>query len=142
MPVARMLLDAGRGALIGTVEIIPGVSGGTVALIIGVYETLIESAGHLARGVARGVADGVRGRGMTRARAELAAVRWSVVLPVGVGMIALGGLLYTAGAIVYATKKPDPSPEVFGYHEIFHLFVIAAAAIQYAAIAIYALPEG
>ena len=87
MPVARMLLDAGRGALIGTVEIIPGVSGGTVALIIGVYETLIESAGHLARGVARGVTDGVRGRGMTRARAELAAVRWSVVLPVGVGMI-------------------------------------------------------
>ena len=67
---------------------------------------------------------------------------WEAMGPVGVGLIALGGLLYTAGAVVYATKRPDPSPEVFGYHEIFHLFVIAAAAVQYAAIAIYALPEG
>ena len=67
---------------------------------------------------------------------------WEKMGPVGVGLIALGGLLYTAGAIVYATRRPDPSPEVFGYHEIFHLFVIAAAAAQYAAIAIYALPEG
>jgi hemolysin III len=67
---------------------------------------------------------------------------WERMGPVGVGLIALGGLLYTAGAIVYATRRPDPSPEVFGYHEIFHLFVIAAAAVQYAAIAIYALPEG
>jgi hemolysin III len=67
---------------------------------------------------------------------------WDQMGPVGVGLIAFGGLLYTAGAVVYATKRPDPSPEVFGYHEIFHLFVIAAAAIQYAAIAIYALPEG
>jgi hemolysin III len=65
-----------------------------------------------------------------------------IAAPVSVGLIALGGLLYTAGAIVYATKRPDPSPEVFGYHEIFHVFVIAAAATQYAAIAFYALPEG
>ena len=57
-------------------------------------------------------------------------------------MIALGGLLYTVGAVVYARRKPDPNPEVFGYHEIFHLLVIVAAAIQYAAIAIYALPRG
>ena len=67
---------------------------------------------------------------------------WETMGPVGVGLIALGGLLYSAGAVVYATKRPDPSPEHFGYHEIFHLFVIAAAAIQYAAIAFYALPEG
>jgi hemolysin III len=65
---------------------------------------------------------------------------WEKMGPLGVGMIALGGLLYTVGAIVYATRRPDPSPEVFGYHEIFHLFVIAAAAIQFAAIAVYALP--
>ena len=67
---------------------------------------------------------------------------WERMGPVGVGLIALGGALYTAGAVVYATRRPDPSPSVFGYHEIFHLFVIAAAAIQYAAIAIYGLPEG
>ncbi len=61
----------------------------------------------------------------------------------GVGAVALlviGGLLYTAGAVIYALKRPDPSPKVFGYHEIFHLLVIAAAAIHYAAIAAYALP--
>jgi hemolysin III len=60
----------------------------------------------------------------------------------GIAMIALGGLLYSAGAIVYARRRPDPVPTVFGYHEIFHVLVIAAAAIQYAAVAIYALPAG
>jgi hemolysin III len=61
----------------------------------------------------------------------------------GVGgtlLVAAGGLLYTAGAVVYATQRPDPNPAVFGYHEVFHLFVIAAAALQFAAIAFYALP--
>ncbi|MDQ1216990.1 DUF368 domain-containing protein [Microbacterium arborescens] len=105
MPVARMLLDAGRGALIGTVEIIPGVSGGTVALIVGVYETLIDSAGHLARGVARAAADGVRGRSLTRARAEFAAVRWSVVLPVGFGMIAA---VLAASAVLAPIIEAEP----------------------------------
>ncbi len=65
---------------------------------------------------------------------------WQEIGPVGVGLIALGGALYTAGAVVYARRSPDPPPEVFGYHEIFHLLVIAAAAVQYAAVAIYALP--
>lgn len=105
MPVARMLLDAGRGALIGTVEIIPGVSGGTVALIVGVYETLIDSAGHLARGVARAASDGVRGRGLTRAREEFAAVRWSVVLPVGFGMIVA---VLAASAILAPIIEAEP----------------------------------
>lgn len=65
---------------------------------------------------------------------------WDKMGPAAVLLLGLGGLLYTVGAIVYATRRPDPSPEVFGYHEIFHLFVIAAAAVQYAVIAIYALP--
>jgi hemolysin III len=67
---------------------------------------------------------------------------WEEIGPVGVGLIALGGALYTAGAVIYARRRPDPRPEVFGYHEIFHVFVIAAAAVQYAAVAIYALPAG
>ncbi|HEY2603828.1 MAG TPA: hemolysin III family protein [Thermoleophilaceae bacterium] len=61
----------------------------------------------------------------------------------GVGAVALlfaGGLLYSAGAIVYALRRPDPRPKVFGYHEIFHVLVIVAAATHYAAIAGYALP--
>jgi hemolysin III len=56
-------------------------------------------------------------------------------------LIALGGVLYTAGAIVYARQRPDPNPAVFGYHEIFHALVIAAAAAHFAAVAIYALPS-
>jgi hemolysin III len=55
-------------------------------------------------------------------------------------MVAAGGLLYTVGAIVYARKRPDPSPTVFGYHEIFHALVILAAALQYAVVAFWVLP--
>ena len=61
----------------------------------------------------------------------------------GVGavvLLAVGGLLYSAGAVVYALRRPDPRPKVFGYHEIFHVLVIAAAAAHYAAIAGYARP--
>lgn len=54
-------------------------------------------------------------------------------------LIATGGLLYTAGAVVYATGRPNPSPTYFGYHEIFHLFVIGAAALHFAAVAMFAL---
>jgi hemolysin III len=65
---------------------------------------------------------------------------WSGLGPVGFGLIVVGGILYTVGAVVYARRRPDPKPAVFGYHEIFHLLVIAAAACDFAAIAIYALP--
>jgi len=51
-----------------------------------------------------------------------------------------GGLLYAVGAAVYATERPNPNPAVFGYHEIFHLLVIAAAAAHFTAIAFFALP--
>jgi hemolysin III len=50
-----------------------------------------------------------------------------------------GGLCYTAGAIVYARRRPDPLPAVFGYHEIFHAFTIAAVAFQYAAVGLVVL---
>jgi hemolysin III len=58
----------------------------------------------------------------------------------GTMLVAAGGLLYTAGALVYATQRPNPSPRVFGYHEIFHALVILAAAAHFAAIAFFALP--
>ena len=48
-----------------------------------------------------------------------------------------GGLAYTVGAIVYATKKPDPWPRWFGFHEIWHLFVMAGAFCHFWAIAFY-----
>jgi hemolysin III len=60
---------------------------------------------------------------------------------VAVGLVAVGGALYTAGAVIYALGRPDPAPTVFGYHEIFHVLVIAAAALQYAVVAFYVLPH-
>jgi len=57
---------------------------------------------------------------------------------VGGGTLALllvGGLFYTVGAAVYAYRRPDPLPRVFGYHEIFHLLVVAAAACHYLVVA-------
>jgi hemolysin III len=60
----------------------------------------------------------------------------------GTALVAAGGVLYTIGAVVYARGRPDPAPTVFGYHEVFHALVIAAAALQYAAVAFFALPHG
>ena len=54
-------------------------------------------------------------------------------------MIAAGGVLYTLGAVVYATKRPNPIPQVFGYHEVFHLLVIVAALLQFAVIAFWVI---
>ncbi|PTL56491.1 PAQR family membrane homeostasis protein TrhA [Paraconexibacter algicola] len=56
--------------------------------------------------------------------------------------LAVGGVLYTAGAIVYARGRPDPRPLVFGYHEIFHVAVVLAALCHYAVIAFAVLPRG
>ena len=60
----------------------------------------------------------------------------------GVSLLVGGGLLYTAGAVVYAARRPNPVPAVFGYHEIFHALVLAAAAAHFAVVAFYALPRG
>ncbi len=45
-----------------------------------------------------------------------------------------GGCAYTLGAVIYARRRPDPFPAVFGYHEIFHALVVAAVGLQYAAV--------
>jgi hemolysin III len=66
---------------------------------------------------------------------------WSSLGPGGTLLVAFGGLLYTAGAVVYAIQRPNPSPATFGYHEIFHLFVIAAAIAHFTAVAFFALPS-
>jgi hemolysin III len=66
---------------------------------------------------------------------------WDALGPVGASLLAGGGLLYTAGAVVYATQRPDPNPAIFGYHEVFHAFVIAAAVLHFSVIAFFALPH-
>jgi hemolysin III len=56
-------------------------------------------------------------------------------------LFGLGGMVYSAGALVYATGRPDPAPTVFGYHEVFHALTIAAAAMHFAAVASVVLPS-
>jgi hemolysin III len=57
--------------------------------------------------------------------------------PSGTVLLIGGGIAYTAGAIVYARRRPNPMPTVFGYHEVFHVLVIVAVALQYAAVAFW-----
>jgi hemolysin III len=56
-----------------------------------------------------------------------------------VAAMALGGIIYSTGGVIYARKRPDPVPSVFGYHEVFHLLVIVAAGLQYAVVAFWIL---
>jgi len=55
-------------------------------------------------------------------------------------LLLLGGLLYTLGGVVYAVGKPSPYPRVFGYHEVFHVLVIAGSVLHFSLVAIYVLP--
>ena len=66
-----------------------------------------------------------------------AAIGW-----LGAAGLACGGVLYLIGAVVYTSGRPNPWPKVFGYHEVFHALVLAAAALQYAVIAFAVLPRG
>lgn len=62
-------------------------------------------------------------------------------LPAGALLwLAAGGLIYTGGAVVYILKKPDFIPGVFGFHEVWHIFVILAAIAHFIAIAVYIAP--
>ena len=74
------------------------------------------------------------------------AVGWVGVLAVpqmfsGIGvagavLVIVGGGLYTLGALIYAAKWPDPFPRILGFHEVFHLLVVAAAATQFVAVSL------
>jgi hemolysin III len=57
-------------------------------------------------------------------------------------LLAAGGVAYTAGAIVYARRRPDPAPRVFGYHELFHALTIVALVAQYVAVAFFVVRVG
>jgi hemolysin III len=62
--------------------------------------------------------------------------------PTAVALLAAGGLAYTGGALIYARRRPDPLPAVFGYHEIFHALTLVALACQYVAIAFFVVRVG
>jgi hemolysin III len=55
-------------------------------------------------------------------------------------LLLLGGILYTIGAVIYALKRPDPFPRVLGFHEIFHLFVIAGSISMATVIWVWVVP--
>jgi hemolysin III len=59
----------------------------------------------------------------------------------GALLLVVGGLAYTAGALVYVRRSPNPAPATFGYHELFHALVIVAVACQYSTIVFYVLPR-
>jgi hemolysin III len=63
------------------------------------------------------------------------ALGWGPVL-----LLILGGLLYTVGAVIYAARWPNPLPRVLGFHEVFHLFVIAGSIAFAAVITVWVLP--
>jgi hemolysin III len=54
-------------------------------------------------------------------------------------LLIFGGALYSVGGIIYALKRPDPLPKVFGFHEVFHTFVIAGSVVHFLLIAVYVL---
>lgn len=104
---ALLPLDLLRGFLIGMAELVPGVSGGTVALVTGVYDELIDSASHVI-GAAR---QGVAGR-LAAVRTELARTDWWLVLPVLVGMAV--ALLTVAGTMeAFVSDHPEQSRGLF-----------------------------
>jgi hemolysin III len=73
--------------------------------------------------------------------ALIAVVPMVRALPMGgFGWLLLGGVFYSLGAVVYARKRPNPWPRVFGYHEIWHLFVLAGSASHYLLMLRYVAP--
>ena len=97
---ALLPLDLLRGFLIGMAELVPGVSGGTVALVTGVYDELIDSASHVI-GAGR---QAVSGR-LPAVRTELARTDWWLVLPVLVGM---GAAVLTVAGVMESFVSDHP----------------------------------
>jgi hemolysin III len=113
-----------RIALLGSVWVIA---------LIGVLVTVFHV--RLARGPRLGLYLGTGLTGVIALPGLLTALPMTAV-----GGIVTGGLLYAVGGVIYALRRPDPFPRVFGYHEIFHLLVIAAAASYAAVIWFWVVP--
>jgi hemolysin III len=60
----------------------------------------------------------------------------AAVGPWAVGLLVGCGVIYSLGALVYALRRPDPFPKIFGYHEVFHAIVIIASACLFAHVAL------
>lgn len=67
---------------------------------------------------------------------------WTSLGVAGFVLVVLGGLSYTVGAVIHAARRPDPWPSTFGYHELFHVFVLVAVLLHLSAVAFVVLPKG
>ena len=77
--------------------------------------------------------------GWLGAIAGIPLTEWLAWAPIA--LLIMGGVLYTIGGIIYATRRPNPWPSVFGYHEVFHLLVIAGSVLHYTLVAAYLMPD-
>lgn len=125
-PIAVFALDAGTARwILPTVWVGAGL--GTVARLIWIAAPYpVVAAPYLALGWVAVMALPAMLEGLGRA---------------GFVLIVAGGALYSVGAVFYALHRPNPWPHWFGYHEIFHLFVIGGVTLHYVAIAFYAVPQ-
>jgi hemolysin III len=119
-PFALLVLD-GRLAKVLLVLVWAGAAGGLVLNLL-----WIDAPGWVAAGVYLTL--GWIGVLAVPQFFSEAGVAWATLMMVGGG-------LYTLGAIAYALRKPDPWPTVFGFHELFHVLVIAAATVQFIGVA-------
>ncbi|MCT1803375.1 DUF368 domain-containing protein [Kocuria carniphila] len=108
-----------RGALIGTVETIPGVSGGTVALVVGIYDELIDSASHVVSAGKRAIVGPDRVAG---AKENLVRVHWRMIIPVMLGMVL--AVFTIAGPM---SRAVEAHPEVM--RALFFGMVLVSAAV-------------
>jgi len=90
---------------------------------------------HLPRWLTAGLYVGMGWIGVVLLPSFAAHLPWPAV-----GLLLGGGVLYTVGAVIYALQRPDPYPQVFGYHEVFHLFVIGGSAAFAVAVWVFVLP--
>ena len=111
---------------------------GLSCLIVMWALTFTAAAVRLARGAVPEFAAGVMFAGLGCAGGVALPWVWIHAGTASGALLLAGGVLYVAGAVSYHRRWPDPYPSVFGYHEVFHVYVWAAAACQYAAIARFA----
>jgi len=127
VPIALLILSGGLRVAV-LVAVAAGAAGG-VALTVGwpTAPAWMDAAAYLALGWV----------------AVVAAPDLVERLPgAPLALLVAGGLLYSAGAVVYATRRPDPWPRTFGFHEVFHTLVILAAVAHFTAIAGWVIPAG
>jgi hemolysin III len=62
--------------------------------------------------------------------------------PAAIVLLFVGGIAYTVGGVIYARRRPDPLPSIFGYHALFHALTIVGVACQYVAIAFFVIHAG